>query len=158
MKRANQGLGIGAILLGAAIFLYGRHTGLQTFSGKTPGPGFLPYLVAIGIALCGVAILLGSQKLPLQEDSKEKLVAGLFLPQELHNFGVVIGVSILVMLGANLLGLLLCMGIGVVLMAKLLGTPSWKTCILVGVASTFTFWLIFDWFLKVPLPRGILGI
>ncbi len=169
MKSANRVLGICAMLLGAAIYLAGKGSPKMVFMDRSlPGPAFLPFLTAIGIALCGAALLIGSvlpasktagaEQKPVPEEYGKSDTIWIFKKEELKNFLIVIITSILIIIGAKFLGLLVCLGIGVTAMAKLLGTPGWRTVILLGIASTVVFYLVFDLFLNVPLPRGIFGI
>jgi len=159
MRMANRVLGICSILLSIVIFCLGKSMKLAFFSGYTPGPGFLPYVVSCGIAIFGAIILAGSflGKADAGEEKSGDVVLGIFQREEIRNFVSVIGTSILVVATAPYLGLLTSMGIGVAAIAKLLGTPGWKGIILLGIGSTIVFYLIFSVFLSVPLPKGPLG-
>lgn len=160
-KNADIVLGTCAIIFAIAIFKIGQDTGLRLFRAGIPGPGFLPYLTAAGISLCGLLLILGS--LIKHVRAKEEKIENnpdfiwIFKRRDLWNFLVVLGTSALVVYGTTYLGLLTSLAIGVGIMAKLLGTPGWRTPIFVGTLSWGLFYVIFIIFLGTPLPRGIFG-
>ena len=164
MKSGNLVLGVCAMIFSAAIVVAGRSTGLVFFRGITPGTGFVPFLTAGGIAFCGLVLALGSLKPKAKADpetsetKKDPNAIWIFKRNDLWNFFVVIGASISIVYFARPLGLLVSLSIGVAVMSKLLGTPGWRTPILVGIFSLVMFYLVFDLFLRASLPRGIFGI
>ena len=162
-KSANIVLGVISLIFSAAIAMASRSTGLQFYRGTTPGQAFVPFIAAGGIALCGLALIVNALKSAKGSDTaseKEKDTGAIwiFKRSELWNFSVVIGTSILMVYFARYLGMLTSLAIGTAVMSKLLGTPGWRTPVFVGVFSWVLFYLIFDLFLRVPLPRGMLGI
>jgi hypothetical protein len=151
------------MILGAVIVVIGKSAGMQFLRGTTPGTAFMPFITAWGIGLCGLALAIRSLKPAKAENTtreteKDPESVWIFKKKNLWNFGIVIGTSILIVLSAKFLGLLVSLAIGVALMTRLLGTPGWKTSIFVGIFSGVTFFLVFDLFLRVPLPRGIFGL
>ncbi|MDR1658582.1 MAG: tripartite tricarboxylate transporter TctB family protein [Deltaproteobacteria bacterium] len=168
INKAEMIFGLGAIVLAITIFLIGQKTKLIFFRGTTPGAAFMPYLTAAGIGLCGFWLFF-KQLLNMRQSKKDKTndkkdnnteenKIKFFKKQDIKNFIVVIVSSILIVILANPLGFLISLTLGIIAMAKFLGTPSWRTSILVGIGSGISFYLIFDLFLKVPLPRGLFGI
>jgi len=160
---ANLILGICAIALGVAIIVVGQNTGLVFFRRAQPGTGFMPFLTAWGIILCGLALAVSS----LIKFVKVKGTTGgsendpeliwIFKRGDLWNFFVVIGASIMITYSTRFLGLMPSLAVGIVVITKLLGTPGWRTPILVGIFSWVMFYSAFDLFLGMPIPRGIFG-
>jgi hypothetical protein len=163
VKSANLVLGVCAMILSAIIFVVGKSAGLQFLRGTTPGPAFMPFLTSWGIGFCGLVLVLRSLMRTSEADTgrenrNDAENIWIFKKKNLWNFLIVIITSVFIVLFAKLLGLLASLAIGVAVMAKLLGTPGWKTPIFVGIFSGITFFLVFDLFLQVPLPRGIFGL
>ena len=163
MKRsANFVLGLSAIIFAVAVVVVGRYENLQFYQWTTPGPAFLPNITACGMALCGLILVVSSLTKPAATDAdrgaedKAKAI-WIFKYKELWNIIAVIGVSSLLVYFTKYLGLLTSLAIGIGVMAKLLGTPGWWKPIWVGVLSWVALYLIFDWFLKTPLPSGMFG-
>ncbi|MGE4283008.1 MAG: tripartite tricarboxylate transporter TctB family protein [Clostridia bacterium] len=158
MTKANRFLGIFTVAIGAAIIVgcFLCDLGLMSKRG-IPGAGFLPFWIAVGIIICGIAILTGSFKIINKEGEEGEREKGIFDKEELRNFSVVIGSSVGAIILAPYLGLITALGLAVGTMTRFFGIKNWITVILVAVGSAVVFYLIFKLFLGVPLPVGPLG-
>lgn len=164
MKSTNFVLGVFGLIICAVIIMIGKNTNLQFYSGTSPGPAFLPFISAAGIGVCGLILIVGSLLKSAHASDTEQAAENngkaiwIFKYEELWNFTVAIGVSALILYFTDQLGLLLSLAIGMAVIAKLLGTPGWRTPIVVGIISWIVLYSIFDWLLQTPLPRGMFGI
>lgn len=163
-KSVDLVLGVFSMAFGVAIIAVGKNTKLQFYSGTTPGPAFLPYIAAWGIGLCGLILVAGFLMKSAKaadagrETESDAKAIWIFKLKDLRNILIVLGASTLMMYLTKYLGMLLSFALGIAVMAKFLGTPGWRTPAFVGVLSWVVLYLIFDLFLKTPLPRGILGL
>ena len=162
-KGPNFVLGLCAMIFGIAIIMIGKNANMVFMSGNVPGMGFLPFLTAWGIGICGFVLLVGSlipskTENTNQETESKAGAIWVFKLSELWYFVIVVGVSILIMFLTNHLGLLVSLAVGAVIMSKLFGTPGFVTPLWVGGLTWVVLWAIFDWFLKTPMPQGIFGL
>jgi cell division protein FtsW (lipid II flippase) len=160
-KSANIVLGVSALIFGAVIMMIGRNTNLAFYSGRTPGPAFLPVIAAWGIVLCGLILIVGALvKKAADSDQATKKDANtiwIFKKKDLRNIVVVIGTSSLMVYLTPHLGMLLSFALGIAVMTKFLGTPGWKVPVFVGVLGLTVLYVVFDYFFMTLLPRGIFG-
>ncbi|MDN5854503.1 MAG: tripartite tricarboxylate transporter TctB family protein, partial [Actinomycetia bacterium] len=66
--------------------------------------------------------------------------------------------SLAVPLLADTTGFVVTLSAAVVAIAKIMGMPGWLKPVLLGVAFGVTSWLVFVYWLFVPLPAGSLGL
>jgi len=149
MRIANRIVSFLIILSG--LFLTFQSSKLDYMVDGTPGPGFMPYWLGISIALVA---LIPAVKTFTKFASK---LANPFKAGDFSNFFIVIGSSTLVMIITPVTGLLVALGLMVGVIAKLMGTQSWKTVIGLTICTPVLLFGIFVKVLSVPLPKGIFG-
>lgn len=160
-KKANLIMAIVAIAIGLAIVILTRVQGLTLVKSAKMGPGFFPMVCGVAIIVCGVLMLLElnshMHKAKTNEAMAEELEKGVFDPNELRNMGVFALLGIGVLLLANYLGLLTCLGLCVIAYLKIQGKDPWLKAIITGVCMVVFLYLVFVLFLHVPVPKGPLG-
>ena len=116
---------------------------------KHPGPGFLPF----GLALCLIALSLALIIRSWKGDSSPTP----FWPQRTW-LRPLLGVLIFVFyaLVIQRLGFLLSTLSFLVIWTRLIERVRWRTVIGISIATTAGLYFIFVFFLEVPLPRGFL--
>lgn len=135
------------ILLSVLILAESRSYPLGTID--YPGPGFLPILLGIAIGLMALILFISSwaQMPPRKTSWPDRqgfikvgaIFIGIFL------FTLLIEVS----------GYLLNTFLLFVMLLRPVGKQSWPLTLLISFAAVLTAYLLFDVWLKVPLPRGI---
>jgi len=151
MRRTDQ---ISSLILraGAGFVGIGAHR-LAIWSGPgIPGPGFLPFLLAIGLALGAVGVFL--------EGTLARTGGGAkwFNDRESLLRLVILMCCIVALVAAiEPLGMLLAVGLFLLVFLTIYFKGHWPTILLIAVGTPFCLYLIFERWLKFNLPRGFLG-
>ena len=128
-----------ALGLTAAVLAYGYGLG----SLRRPGPGLWPFVVSVVIAVLAVVLLLVGRQL----DDAEKFTRSSLL--------VLIGGATFVALGLLLPSIgfeIPAVLLGIVWL-RFLGGESWRSTIVISIATTAAFYALFLYGLKIPLPH-----
>jgi uncharacterized membrane protein len=132
-----------AVLLGIYWIIAGLEYGFWVRKG--PGGGFLPIIGGIMAIIFAVAVLIQGRK----DKSPSGFTWKAFMP--------VVGLIIL-MLCSYLLGLIISIAIYVFVWLRFIEKYKLKQSIITGVSCSALIYLIFIFWLRVPLPSGILGL
>ena len=125
--------------LGAAWLSYGYGLG----SLRRPGPGLWPVVVSVLIAVLAVVLLVGGRGL----DDAEKFTRASLLV--LAGGATFVGLGLLLpTIGFEIPAVLL----GIVWL-RFLGGETWRSTIVISIATTAAFYLLFLYGLKIPLPH-----
>ena len=136
-------LAIGITLLAAAL-------GFSFLSSGTPGPGFLPLLISIGILACGVTLLAGAVRgRRIFVNPSWPSLAGWW-----HVVLMLVAMAV-AFLFLDELGFLIATTLFMAVMIYTLGERSWRMLLTVPPLSAIALYLIFAVWLRVPLPKGL---
>lgn len=135
------------MVTGLAVTWQGRRYGYWT-PATGPGTGFFPVLVGVLASILGVLLWMGGR------GGGERLWARGELRAALLGAAALTGTALLV----NYLGMLLALSLFALLWTRLVGRYPWRTGLLVMLCTGGGIYLIFSYWLKVPLPAGVLGI
>jgi putative tricarboxylic transport membrane protein len=125
--------------IGGAYLAYGDGLG----SLRRPGPGLWPFAVSVLIALLAIMLLVVGRHL----DDAEKFTRASLLV--LAGGATFVGLGLMLpTLGFEIPAILL----GIVWL-RFLGGESWRSTIVISVATTAAFYLLFLYALKIPLPH-----
>jgi hypothetical protein len=125
--------------IGAAVLAYGYGLG----SLRRPGPGLWPFAVSVLIVVLAVLLLVIGRNL----DDAEKFTKSSLLV--LAGGATFVGLGLLLpVIGFEIPAILL----GIVWL-RFLGGESWRSTIVISVATTAAFYLLFLYALKIPLPH-----
>jgi len=125
--------------IGGAVLAYGYGLG----SLRRPGPGLWPFAVSVLIAVLAIVLLVVGRHL----DDAEKFTRASLLV--LIGGATFIGLGLLLpIIGFEIPAILL----GIVWL-RFLGGESWRSTIVISVATTAAFYLLFLYALKIPLPH-----
>ena len=165
--KANQVFCFITILFGALILFETWREGLAFISKRSPGAGFFPIIIGIGIIICGVGMIWeqnvlrrkvkeGTQDEYLLEEAKtmEKPV---FEQGEVKNFFIILGVALMVVLLSKVIGLITAVTLAMIAYIRFLGKEPWKLSLLIGVGTGVVMFMVFGVLLNVPMPKGPLG-
>ena len=159
MKKLN--IVFSVVLIAVAAFFFFYADTFKMLPGQTEiGPGAFPKAVCVGLAVCGVLLIIQE----LRKGGSEK--AELFSKKLL--IGIAAAVVYFVLL--KILGFVLdSIWVVFVMMALLLNEPfkkarscassgvNWPLMLAVSILAPVVLYAIFGMFLKVPLPNGILS-
>jgi hypothetical protein len=152
--------GLALVALGVAYLAYGARYPMDTLA--TPGPGIFPRAAgALVLALAAWQVLratLGLKAPHPGEARPPEPAAADDPPPDVDEWKPILMVAILVvyLLVVSGLGFLVSTGIVVVACSKLMATPGWRTPVLLALGAALSCYLLFEVWLKVPLPRGLL--
>lgn len=154
-KAAEVAVALGFLLLGAIVVFDSVRLGAQWLVDG-PQPGYFPFRVGVLICLASLVTL----------------VRGLMIPDEKNMSFVEVGqlklvLSVLVPAGVFValvgwIGMYVSATLFVALFMRWLGKYPWWKVVSVSVGNSVVFFLIFETWFKVPLPKGpleaLLGI
>ncbi|WP_081808977.1 tripartite tricarboxylate transporter TctB family protein [Mycobacterium sp. URHB0044] len=135
---ALVGLAIG---LGGAVFAYGYGLG----SLNKPGPGLWPFIVSVVIAALSAILLVVGRRLGDSEAFTRSSALPVIGAITFVAFGLLLPVT-----GFEIPALALC-----VIWLRFLGGESWRNTLIISVLTTATFYLLFLYGLRIPLPHLI---
>ncbi|MCI8423420.1 MAG: tripartite tricarboxylate transporter TctB family protein [Lawsonibacter sp.] len=160
-KHGNLILGAVAIAAGGIILFLTKAQKLEFLKNEMPGPGMFPSLCALAVILCGVLLLAEtfSKMLEAAREGKadSELEENILNFHELKNLLVLLILGGLILVLAERIGLLTCLGLSIVFYIKIQGKEPWRKAVWIGVAATVFLYVTFVWFLRVPVPKGPLG-
>ena len=147
--KVNDALsGAGLAALGAVVLWHIQ--GFPAMPGQKFGPAWFPGVIAIGLLVCGVALMLRAERGPWlarpQWTRRARPLAGV---------ASVVGGLLFYVLAADRLGFHLTGLLLLTLWCRLLGA-GWRIAIAVSVVATLAIHLSFYKLLRIPLPWGVL--
>jgi len=143
------GLVYGALSLGE---------GLGTL-GDT-GAGFFPLIVAVVLVAAAVTVLVRSRggTVPTGDDSDADSDGDSDGDVHWSRIAGVLAAALLVPAVGETVGMIVTLSVALVLIARIMGVSRWVNALILGVAFGAATWLIFVYWLFVPLPAGTLGL
>lgn len=130
-----------AIGVGGAVLAYGYGLG----SLHEPGPGLWPFVVSVVIAALSIVLLVVGRGLTDSEAFTRSSVLPVVGVVTFIAFGLLMPLT-----GFEIPALALC-----VIWLKFLGGESWRNTIVISVATTAVFYVLFLYGLRIPLPHLI---
>jgi hypothetical protein len=152
--------GLALAALGVAYLAYGIRYPMDTLA--TPGPGIFPRAAgALVAALAGWQVVRAALALKAHRSEEARPpgpAAAHDPPRDADEWKPILMVATLVvyLLVVNGLGFLVSTGIVVIACSKLMATPGWRTPVLLALGAAISCYVLFEVWLKVPLPRGLL--
>lgn len=125
---------------------------LQFRNLKLLGSGFFPTLVSVILVVCGIGLAISNYR-NIKVKKNESLVdITILLKISRYIFLVILAVML-----RNIFGLLLSLGLFVFVESIWIEKNSIKNSAIVAVLSIFFLFMIYSYFLNIPLPKGFLG-
>ncbi len=134
---------------GLSVVLYSPRFDLGTLS--SPGAGFMPFLS--GLIICGFASVIFFLAFFDKSGGIEKIWSDVHFGKLVFLILTVIGYALLM----EPLGFIICSFFLILLLMRYIGLQTWIKSILGAVLSSILSYLLFDMWLEVQLPKGILG-
>ena len=125
MRRSSYGYGLGSL--------------------HKPGPGLWPFVVSVVIAALSVILLVVGRGLTDSEAFTRSSLLPLIGAVTFVAFGLLLPLT-----GFEIPALVLC-----VIWLRFLGRESWRNTLVISVLTTATFYLLFLYGLRIPLPHLI---
>jgi hypothetical protein len=140
------------ILLGLA-FVLGREALHMTYSDAShvPGPGFLPFWLALGLAVGAVGILLERRWKTLRS------IAWFPSRDGMGRVSILTALTVLLVFAIRPLGMYIAVGLYLLTFLAIYMPGRWLAIFLIAAGSPLTIYLVFERWLKVLMPRSFLG-
>ena len=142
----------GVVLLGLAPLIGAEARRLSYWAGPhIPGPGFLPFWLAVGLALGALGVLVEGRRSPVQgvawfpsRDARSRVLL------------LILFTTVLVF-AIWPVGMLVAIGLYLLIFLSIFMPGRWVIILAMPVATPLAVYLIFERWLKVPLPQGFFG-
>jgi len=151
MRRADRVTAV--FLVGLAIVLGLEARRLAYWAApRVPGPGFFPFWLAVGLALGALGIVAESRW-----HGPDPLI---WFPsrEHLRRVGILTLLTGLLALAISPLGMLAAVGLYFLAVLAIYTPGRWLLISLTAIGTPLALHLIFERWLKIPLPRGFLGV
>ena len=150
MRRADRITGA-ALLALAVAFSAGALKHYAYWGENGPGPAFLPFWLGVVMALLAAALLLGAIR------STDPGAA--WLPDRIgqQRLALVLGATLAFVALLNVLGMVIGTVLFLVVLVRGLDRHPWPLTLAVALAVAGFNTLVFTYWLRVPLPVGVLG-
>lgn len=144
----------GFVLLAGSIFIAYISVSMRFYTPFGPGPGFFPLILSTMLGILSVALIV--QSIVGAADMPKDTFSGV---DRLGYLRVVLLIAVLLATGPSLqfLGYQVTMAMFFFVLLKILGGRSWLVSAGVGLIFSIGTFQLFAVFLRVPLPRGVLG-
>jgi putative tricarboxylic transport membrane protein len=156
-------IGAGLLVALGAAFAVGSLSAYEviTEEGRI-GPGFMPFfsgtlLVVFG-AMVGVGALRRARGASRPEGDVRDVPEGGVEASAGRTVGFVFGLTLVAILLIPVLGFLISFGLLVFALIRFVEGESLLRAIVVAVGAVIAAWLVFMFFLQIPLPTGIFGL
>ena len=119
--------------------------------GRTPGPGFAPFWIGLGLAAAALAVLVRREPARAGQPPAQVPARG--------GVGTMLAIAALTVLSVALIervGMTAALALLLLGLVRVFGGP-WRTAVLTAVALPAFLSLLFGRWLQVPLPRGPWG-
>lgn len=141
------------VLLAGAGFVGTEAWRLAIWSGPgIPGAGFLPLLLALGLAVGAVGVFLEGARAKTAGGTKWFADRGAAL-----RLAVLLICIVALVAAIEPLGMLLAVGLFLLLFLGIYLKSHWAVILLIAAGTPLGLYLIFEKWLKFTLPRGFLG-
>lgn len=150
MRRADRIAGASLLALSVAFATAAQKN--YTYWGENgPGSGFLPFWLGVTMALLALAMLVRELRNPDPGPA--------WLPDQTgrRRLALVLGATIGLAGLLNLLGMVLATVLFMLVIVRGLDRHPWPRAVAVALGVAAFNFLVFTWWLKVPLPIGVFG-
>lgn len=117
------------------------------------GAGFFPLVVAFVLVAASATVLVQTRRgtVPAEQEDDDG---------DVHWWRIagVLGAALLVPAVGETVGMIVTLSVALVLIARVMGVSRWLNALILGVAFGAATWLVFVYWLFVPLPAGTLGL
>lgn len=149
------------VIGGAIIFLFGGVTlilslGMPLGTFRMAGPGLFPFCLGIILMILATIFLINTKY--RKKSTTEKLEDMLPTPRSTRQMLLFLGATTIAVACFNTLGFPLTSFLLMVLLLRSLGIKRWPFLMIMSLATAVGSYILFVQILKIPLPKGLLGI
>ena len=150
MRGADRFAGAGLLALGVA-FAAGALKQYDYWGPNGPGPAFLPFWLGLAMAVLATALLIGA--------IRAADAGGAWLPrgEGLRRLLLVLGSTTALVLLLDVLGMVVATLLFLLVLFRGIDRQPWTLSVAVAVAIAGLNFLVFTYWLRVPMPVGPLG-
>ena len=150
MRGADRFAGAGLLALGVA-FAAGALKQYDYWGPNGPGPAFLPFWLGLAMAVLATALLIGAIRAAGAGDA--------WLPrgEGLRRLLLVLGSTTALVLLLDVLGMVVATLLFLLVLFRGIDRQPWTLSVAVAVAIAGLNFLVFTYWLRVPMPVGPLG-
>ncbi len=142
----------GAVLLALAVaFAAGALKHYAYWGPNGPGPGFLPFWLGVVMSVLAAMLLVGALR------SRDPGVEWLPRGEGLRRLAWVLAITTALVALLDVAGMVLGTVLFLVSLLRLLDRRPWPLTVAVALATAGFNFLVFTYWLRVPLPVGVLG-
>jgi len=135
------------LLIVSAAFAAGALKYYKWWGHDGPGPAFLPFWLGVVMAfLAGLMLFRRTSQVP---------VAWLPRDEARTRVLVVLGVTAAFIALLKVLGMVVATALFLVVLVRCLGRHSWWLTVSIALAASGLNWLVFVYWLRVPMPEGM---
>ena len=150
MRRADRIAGAGLLALGVA-FSAGALKAYAYWGENGPGPAFLPFWLGLVMALLALMLLVGALR---SADAGDSWVPG---GDGLRRLILVLGATTALVLLLQVVGMIVGTLIFLIGLFRFLDRQSWPVSVAVALGIAGLNFLVFSYWLRVPMPVGLFG-
>ena len=150
MRRADRIAGA-ALLALAVAFSVGALKQFPYWGPNGPGPAFLPFWLGLVMAVLASLLLVGAMR--STDPGTEWLPRG----EGLKRLGLVIAITTAFVALLNVLGMALGTVLFLIVLLRRMDRQPWPLTLAVALATAGFNYLVFTYWLRVPMPVGVLG-
>ena len=160
--KTHKDLVSGSVLLLLGLFLAIRSTDLRIWSKTGPGPGFFPLIVGLIICLLSVFLLIQYilRYILSKRDRDGTKPASKVEPEQQRPALLKVCSYVVLMVLYGLLmdsvGFLIMTFLYLFVVLKYTENQGWRRTLLIGTIATVVSYLLFEYYLGVPLPVGFM--
>jgi len=135
------------MVLGVVIIIISLAYGFGTF--RRPGPGLYPFFIGVSIFVFSIVLLISELRSPMR--------APLFDQEGIKTFLFMIATFCLWIIVMPVLGYVIVTLLATCAFCKIMKLEGWWKPLAVSAGTALFIYLLFDYWLYIDLPRGILG-
>lgn len=140
------------MVLGIALGIGSLRLGLGSL--HKPGPGFMPFLTGVLLGSLGLLLAFLNTRKRSEEKGGEKVSLRQFWGKGVYSLAI----SFLYAFFLDPLGFIVATFLLIFSLLKIMGTRKWFTPILISFLTVALSYFIFDVWLRIDFPKGILRI
>ena len=150
MRGADRIAGAGLLALGVA-FSAGALKQHDYWGPNGPGPAFLPFWLGLAMSVLAAALLIGAIRSADPGDA--------WLPRGdgLRRLALVLGATTALVSLLNVVGMVVATLLFLIGLFRFLDRQPWPLTLAVALAVTGLNFLVFTYWLRVPMPVGLFG-
>ena len=150
MRGADRFAGAGLLALGVA-FAAGALKQYDYWGPNGPGPAFLPFWLGLAMALLATMLLVGAIR------SADAGDAWFPRGEGLRRLLLVLGATTALVFLLNVVGMVVGTFVFLVGVFRFIDRQPWRLSVIVALAVAGLNFLVFSYWLRVPMPVGVFG-